>query len=126
MKDYATLLYQWLSTFAETYRSPVQFDADNPQPTEYIEYSLVQGNFAEGVIQPITIYTQSTSYKYVMEIVDKIDQAVGESGIKLSGDVGYVWIMKGSPFYQDKPDEDSSIRAGYVNLLIKMYQKGIK
>lgn len=126
MESYAKTLYNWLSQFAETYRSPVQFDADNPQPTEYIEYSLVQGNFAEGVIQPITIYTQSTSYKYVMDIVDKIEQAVGESGVKLSGDVGYVWIMKGSPFYQDKPDEDSSVRAGYVNLLIKMYQKGIK
>ena len=126
MRNYATLLYDWLGTFATTYRSPAQFDANNPLPTEYIKYSLVQGNFAEGVIQPITIYSQSTSYKYIMEIVDKIEEEVGESGIKLSGDVGYVWIMKGSPFYQDKPDEDSSVRAGYVNLLIKTYQKGIK
>lgn len=126
MRDYATLLYDWLSQFAETYRSPVQFDADSPPPSEYIEYSLVQGNFAEGVIQPITIYSKSTSYKHVMDIVDRIENEVNESGIKLRGDVGVVWIMKGSPFYQDKPDEDSSIRAGYVNLLIKMYQKGIK
>lgn len=125
-KDYATTLYQWLSKFAPTYRSPVLstvFDENNPQPNEYIEYSANMGNFNSDFIQAITIYSKSTAYTKVMEIVDKIESAITENGIRVSGDWGYITIYKGSPFYQDKTDEDDTIRAGYVNLLIRVCQK---
>lgn len=125
-RNYATTLYDWLSTFATTYREPVVFDSENPPPNEYIEYSAVTGNFAEEFIQPITIYSKSTSYKYVWEIADAIEEAINESGIVLNSDLGYLRIMKGSPFYQDKTDEDTSVRAGYINLLVKIYQRGLK
>lgn len=125
-KDYATTLYEWLSKFAPTYRSPVLstvFDENNPQPNEYIEYSANMGNFNSDFIQAITIYSKSTAYTKVMEIVDKIESAITENGIRVSGDWGYITIYKGSPFYQDKTDEDDTIRAGYVNLLIRVCQK---
>lgn len=125
-RDYATTLYEWLSKFAPTYRSPVLstvFDENNPQPNEYIEYSANMGNFNSDFIQAITIYSKSTAYTKVMEIVDKIESAITENGIRVSGDWGYITIYKGSPFYQDKTDEDDTIRAGYVNLLIRVCQK---
>ena len=58
-----------------------------------------------------------------MEIVDNIESTITENGIRVSSDWGYITIYKGSPFYQDKPDEDDTIRAGYVNLLIRVCQK---
>lgn len=125
-KDYATTLYEWLSKFAPTYRSPVLstvFDENNPQPNEYIEYSANMGNFNSDFIQAITIYSKSTAYTKVMEIVDKIESAITENGIRVRGNWGYITIYKGSPFYQDKTDEDDTIRAGYVNLLIRVCQK---
>lgn len=125
-KDYATTLYEWLSKFAPTYRSPVLstvFDENNPKPNEYIEYSANMGNFNSDFIQAITIYSKSTAYTKVMEIVDKIESTITENGIRVSSDWGYITIYKGSPFYQDKPDEDDTIRAGYVNLLIRVCQK---
>lgn len=125
-KDYATTLYEWLNKFAPTYRSPVLstvFDENNPQPNEYIEYSANMGNFNSDFIQAITIYSKSTAYTKVMEIVDKIESAITENGIRVSGNWGYITIYKGSPFYQDKTDEDDTIRAGYVNLLIRVCQK---
>lgn len=128
IRNYATTMYNWLSKFAKTYRTPVlssMFDAENPQPNEYIEYSADTGNFAEQFIQSITIYSKSTAYNYVMNIVDAIEKEIGESGLILRQDWGYIKIEKGSPFYQDKPDEDDSIRAGYVNLLVKIYQKEV-
>lgn len=125
IRDYATTLYEWLSKFATTFREPVQFDKEEPAPTEYITYSADTGNFAEEFIQAITVYSQSTSYKYVMDIVDKIEAEIGEHGIVLRNEWGYIKVTKGSPFYQDKPDEDSSIRAGYVNLLLTIYQKNV-
>ena len=125
-KNYATTMYNWLSKFAPTYRSPVLstvFDENNPKPNEYIEYSANTGNFNSDFIQAITIYSKSTAYTKVMEIVDKIESTITENGIRVSSDWGYITIYKGSPFYQDKTDEDDTIRAGYVNLLIRVCQK---
>lgn len=125
-KNYATTMYNWLSKFAPTFRSPILssvFDEQNPQPNEYIEYSANMDNFNSDFIQAITIYSKSTSYTKVMEIVDNIESTITENGIRVSSDWGYITIYKGSPFYQDKPDEDDTIRAGYVNLLIRVCQK---
>lgn len=125
LRNYATALYQWLSGFAPTFREPVIFDADNPQPDNYITYSASINGFAGQFIQPITIYTQSTGFNDLMNIVDSIESAIGESGCVIgNNEWGYVFINKGSPFYQDKPDEDESFRAGYMNLLITIYEKG--
>ena len=126
MKNYATTMYNWLSKFAPTFRSPILssvFDEQNPQPNEYIEYSANMDNFNSDFIQAITIYSKSTAYTKVMEIVDNIESTITENGIRVSSDWGYITIYKGSPFYQDKPDEDDTIRAGYVNLLIRVCQK---
>lgn len=125
-KNYATTMYNWLSNFAPTFRSPILssvFDEQNPQPNEYIEYSANMDNFNSDFIQAITIYSKSTAYTKVMEIVDNIESTITENGIRVSSDWGYITIYKGSPFYQDKPDEDDTIRAGYVNLLIRVCQK---
>lgn len=125
-KNYATTMYNWLSKFAPTFRSPILssvFDEQNPQPNEYIEYSANMDNFNSDFIQAITIYSKSTAYTKVMEIVDNIENTITENGIRVSSDWGYITIYKGSPFYQDKPDEDDTIRAGYVNLLIRVCQK---
>ena len=124
-EDYAKTLYSWLSTIADTYRLPIQegtFDNNNPQPNEYIAYSANCGNFGEQFIQALNIYSKSTAYTKLMRIVDKIEDEVRETGKKLSWENGYMIITKGSPFYQDREDEDSSYRAGYVNLLITIYQ----
>lgn len=124
-RDYATTLYNWLSTFAPTYREPVQFDSENPMPDEYISYSADVGAFGQEFIQAITIYSKSTAWTYVHDIADDIEEAIGEHGIVLRNEWGYIKVMKGNPFYQDKPDEDSSIRAGYINLLLTIYQKNV-
>ena len=125
LKNYATTLYQWLSGFASTYREPVIFDADNPQPDDYITYSASTSGFAEQFIQSISIYTKSTGFTRLMEIADDIQSAIGESGCVIgSNEWGYISIYQGSPFYQDKPEEDESYRAGYVNLLVTIYNKG--
>lgn len=127
-RNYATTLYNWLSGFAPTFRRPIQegmFDEDNPQPNEYISYSAETGNFNTEFIQAITIYSKSTGYNNLMDIVDDIESEISEKGVKVSDTWGYITIYKGDPFYQDKEDEDSSYRAGYVNLLVRVYQNNV-
>lgn len=127
IKNYATTLYNWLRSVAgvDVFREPVQFDEDNPQPNEYITYSANVGNFATEFLQPITIYSKSTGWTKVMEIVDAIESTITEKGVKVVSDWGIITIHKGNPFVQDKADEDSSYRSAYINLSIKIYQKEV-
>ena len=95
VKNYSTTIYNWLTGFAPTFRSPISegtFDNDNPKPNEYIEYSSSTGNFASSFIQSLTIYSKSTAYTNVMNIADSIESAVGEKGIILRNEWGYLKI----------------------------------
>ena len=127
MKNYATTIYDWLEDVSgvKVYRNPVEYDDEHPLPNEYITYSASAGNFATDFLQPITIYSKSTAWTNVMNIVDTIESAITEKGTKVVSDWGIITIHKGSPFAQDKTDEDSSYRSAYINLLIKIYQKDV-
>lgn len=116
------LLYQWLSQFATTYRGVLP--AGVKPANKYLQYSGYVDYFATQFILPVQIYTlNTTSYAGVLEIADAIAAAVTEGGTLIGDDAGTVKIkiMKGSPFYQDKQDEDETVRAGYINLEITVY-----
>lgn len=125
IRDYASTFYEWLTETSgvEVFREPILFDDDHPQPEEYITYSADVSNFTQEMIQAVTVYSKSTGWNHVMDIVDKIEEAITEHGILIQKEWGNMVIEKGSPLYQDKPDEDASIRAGYINFLVTIYQK---
>ena len=114
------MLYQWLSQFAPTYRGvlPAGIKPESP----YLQFSGYYDNFATQFIFPVQIYQlNTTSYEGVLQLADKIESAVTEAGILISDEKIKIKIEKGSPFYQDKADEDETVRAGYINLIITVY-----
>lgn len=116
------LIYEWLSQFATTYRGVLP--AGVKPANKYLQYSGYVDYFAQQFILPVQIYTlNTTSYAGVLEIADAIAAAVTEGGTLIGDDAGTVKIkiMKGSPFYQDKQDEDETVRAGYINLEVTVY-----
>lgn len=116
------LIYEWLSQFATTYRGVLP--AGVKPANKYLQYSGYVDYFATQFILPVQIYTlNTTSYAGVLEIADAIAEAVTEGGTLIGDDAGTVKIkiMKGSPFYQDKEDEDETVRAGYINLEVTVY-----
>lgn len=114
------LLFQWLSQFATTYRGVLP--AGVTPEKKYLQYDGYVDYFATQFILPVQIYTLgTTSYGGVLEIADKISEAVTEAGTLIGDDTVKIKIDKGSPFYQDKEDEDETVRAGYVNLIITVY-----
>lgn len=115
-------IYKWLSGFATTYRGTLPSGV-NPDDA-YIRYDGYYDTFASQFIFPVQIYKQkTTSYAEVIKIADAIGNAIGEGGLLIGADNDEIKIKvdKGSPFYQDKPDEDETVRAGYVNLIITIY-----
>lgn len=114
------LLFQWLSQFATTYRGVLP--AGVTPEKKYLQYDGYVDYFATKFILPVQIYTLgTTSYAGVLDIADKISEAVTEAGTLIGDDTVKIKIDKGSPFYQDKQDEDETVRAGYVNLIITVY-----
>ena len=114
------LIYEWLSTFAPTYRGVLP--AGVKPANVYLKIGGYADDFATQFIFPVQIYTlNTTSYGSVALIADEIGNAIGNGGILLSDEGIRVKIEKGSPYYQDKDDEDETVRAGYVNLLITIY-----
>lgn len=114
------MLYQWLSQFAPTYRGvlPAGIKPESP----YLQFSGYYDNFATQFILPVQIYQlNTTSYEGVLQLADKIESAVTEAGILISDEKIKIKIEKGSPFYQDKQDEDETVRAGYINLEVTVY-----
>lgn len=112
--------YQWLSQFGTVYRGVLPSGVQTTQV--YLQYSGYFENFATQFILPVSIYAQQTTvYTEVVKVAQAIDEVVTEGGtLAIYDDIRFK-IDKGSPFYQDKPDEDETIRAGYVNLLVTIY-----
>ena len=114
------MLYQWLSQFATTYRGVLPAGLKPTSP--YLQFSGYYDNFATQFILPVQIYQlNTTSYESVLQLADKIESAVTEAGVLISDTGIKIKIEKGSPFYQDKQDEDETVRAGYINLIITVY-----
>lgn len=112
--------YEWLSDFAPTYRGVLPAGV---QPDDlYIRFNGYADNFATPFIMPVEIYKHNTtSYGSVLQVAKKIGDAVGNGGLLIIHDDVRFKIDKGTPFYQDKPDEDATVRAGYINLEITIY-----
>ena len=117
---FGKMIYEWLSQFAPTYRGVLP-SGEKPEDA-YIRFDGYFDNFASQFILPVVIYkTNTTSYSSVLLLADKIESAIGDGGICI-GDRGMrIHIEKGSPFYQDRADEDETVRSGYINLLISIY-----
>lgn len=112
----------WLNNICPAYRGVLPSGVTIPDV--YILYNAYSGAFATQFIQSITIYaTGSTNVVDVMEVVDDIDTAIGDGGLLLHHEDMNIFIKKGNPFYQDMTDIDETVKAGYVNLLITIYNK---
>ena len=124
MNDYSLKfgrrIYEWLSQFGTVYR--------NTQPSGVSGadlYLLINGyvdGFGQSFIFPVQIYNnKTTSFNSILQVAQSIEETVGESGILVIYDDIRFTVHKGSPFYQDRPIENETIRAGYVNLEITIY-----
>lgn len=122
IEDFNKAMYEWLSQFATTYRNELPAEPSIQVPDLYIKIGGYYDGFASRFIYPIKIYNEkTTTHLNVIEIADRIEKAIGNGGLLIHKNSVIIALYKGSPFYQDLPDEDETIRAGYVNLEVKVY-----
>lgn len=118
MTNQAKALIAWLNTFLVTYQEPVTVVATLP----YMSIGFEQPRNSEATIQQVNIWTRSeNSYKAAYEYADLIEAELGEVGKLISGSGCKLWIKKGSPFVQNRNDDERTIRAVMINLEISYY-----
>lgn len=112
--------YEWLSQFGTVYRGVLP-SGIIPEDL-YLRFDGYVDSFATPFIMPIQIYKHNTtSYSSVLQVAKELENAIGEGGVLITFEDVRFKIDKGSPFYQDKQDEDKTVRAGYINLEITIY-----
>ena len=120
MTDQTKAIIRWLSDTVEipVFQEPI--NSNQPQP--YISLGSSVGDFSSAINQQITIWTRSdSSYEEAYRYTDLISERLGDSGDITKGNECILWIKKGSPFAQNKIDNEKTIRAVLINLEISMY-----
>lgn len=116
--DIAKTLYSYFSQFCPCYaKGNIPNNATRP----YITYTVDDTpEFEDNIIQ-VMVYTETKSLSKVAEIVDKIEESLGEGiTIKANGpSFTSMYLRKGSPFAQYTNDDDTEMSA-YINIINKI------
>lgn len=108
-------LYAWLNQFLPFYRaSSVPGDVEMPYGT----YEYVSGAFDGGAVSMsvnLFFYTESEAIPDQKEM--EFSERIGQGGVLIPCDEGYIWLRRGSPWcrsvvYEDEPN----IKRRYINL----------
>lgn len=129
--NYEQILAEWLANFVDTDNSdnPLVFRDTAPTIREvqafgdkvYCVYTLFEGSFGEQVVQPISLFSYGNRAK-VFAKKELMSQALLNNAVVISGDGIKVKFTSGSPFVQDRTDEDENIKGYYVNVLVTVYR----
>lgn len=97
-----------------------------PQGTQfpYIHLNYIESGFAEPVLQSAVLYSNQSVFTEAETIVDNIDKAIGNGGVKLDLEGGgYLTVHKGNPFAQHYPQpEGDAILAILINFELRTYR----
>ena len=108
-------LYAWLNEFMPFYRaSSVPDDVEFPYGTyEYIESAFDGGE--NGMTVNLWFYTASEATPDAK--AQELSELIGNGGVTIPCDGGYIWLKRGTPFCQSLRDEtDSNIKRRYINI----------
>lgn len=108
-------MYQFFNLFAPAY---VESTVPSGTAYPYITYNLVDNGIEDSITQ-IIIYTYSSSFLPLANIIDSMNEYIG-SGVLYPYESGHLWIKKGSPFSQNYPQDDIKLKASYVTLNISI------
>ena len=132
--NYEQILTEWLGAFVDSVTIdstlvPLVFRDHAPTAEQiqefgdkvYCVYSLFEGSFGQQVVQPISLFSYSSREK-VFAKKELMVNALLNNAVLIKGDDIIVKFTSGSPFVQDRTEEDEHIKGYYVNVLATVYR----
>ncbi len=115
----AAALYQFFSSFGlPAYEENSVYDMDDIPDFPYITYELNTDSFSDNSISlSCSLWYRSTSWVQCNAKAEEISKAIGQGGVILPCDGGYIWIKRSSPFAQSMGDDsDDMIKRKFINI----------
>ena len=94
---------------------------DNAQ-LPYITYNLSYDAFENEVAMSGSVWFHSTSWTAITAVADSIYNELKHGGKVIKTNAGYIWIKRGSPFYQRVSEEDN-VKRIYINISCQYFQE---
>lgn len=110
-----------LKTFFSGFGLPAYAEDSVPDDVElpYITYSLSVPEWNQKASLYAQVWDRTTSNTKIIRVADQITAAIGENGINIPVEGGYLIIWPESPLIQIMVDGDH--RSAYINLSVNTY-----
>ena len=110
-----------LKTFFSGFGLPAYAADSVPDDVElpYITYSISVPEWNQKASLSAQVWDRTTSNAGIIRVADQITAAIGENGIRIPIDGGYLIIWPETPLIQIQVDGD--FRFAYINLSINAY-----
>lgn len=111
-----------LKTFFSGFGLPAYAEDSVPDDVAlpYITYSMSVPEWNQRASLHAQVWDRTTSNTGIIRVADQITAAIGENGINIPVEGGYLIIWPESPLIQIMVDGD--YRSAYINLSINTYQ----
>ncbi len=114
----AAAIYQFWSSFGLTAYEENTVPTDAAFP--YVTYQLVTDNFDREVAATASLWYRSESWTAINAKTEEIAQKIGNGGVLLDCDGGFIWLRRGSPFGQNMGEpSDGLIKRKYINVTVE-------
>lgn len=120
----AAAIYQFWSGFGlPAYEENSVYGFEEAPDFPYITYELNTDAFSENAVSLSgSLWYRSTSWIQCNAKAEEISKTIGQSGILLKCDGGYIWIRRSSPFAQSMGDDsDDIIKRKYINISAEFF-----
>lgn len=115
-----TIIAEALYNFWSSFGLPafVENAVPDDQELPYITYRLAFPEWRSQMSIYGTVWVRSTSYAPLANIVNTIDMKLGE-GLQLETERGVIFLYKDINFAQIQPQDDLSVKAAYLSLILE-------
>lgn len=104
---------QVIHSFWASFGLPAYDENTVPDNAElpYITYEVATSSFGDGDVSlTANLWYFGKSWADISRKADEISWAIGDGGVTLKTDTGYVWIKRRTPFAQRMSDTNEQIR----------------
>ena len=113
---------QALYSFFAAFGLPAFADTAVPDgtPLPYLEYEVLTDSFTGEAVYPTArIWYRDDGEAAINAKVNEISRAIGDRGLLIRCDEGYVWINRASPFSRGISGADSRVKGQVLNLMTR-------
>ena len=114
----AAAIYNFWSGFGlDTYEENSVFDIDGVPDFPYLTYEFSSSSFGTSIPLSCSLWYRSTSWVAINAKVKEISETIGDGGVILHCDGGYIWLTRSSPFNLNMGDSsDDMVKRAVINV----------